>query len=113
MLQKFSWWFVVFGASMLVQLMGLTDQGTTFVCIHLSCTVLVWILGFWYVGYFKDALRFGKEIQTYVTIEAVLEVGFRIIATWGVTKLFDVNFAVAYQIMTFGQCLCVSHQNSN
>ena len=113
MLREFFWWFVFWGASILVQLMGVTDQGTAFVCIHLSCTILVWIVGVVYVGYFKEALRFGKEIQTYVTIEAVLEVVARIIATWGVTQLFDVNFAVAYQIITFGQCLCISHQSSN
>ena len=30
-------------------------------------------------------------------------------ATWGATKLFDVDFFVAYQIMSFGQqCFCDS-----
>lgn len=32
-------------------------------------------------------------------------------ATWGATKLFNVDFFVAYQIMSFGQVLCAPLKN--
>lgn len=34
--------------------------------------------------------------------------GIILFATWGATQLFNVDYFVTFQIMTFGQCLCPS-----
>ena len=39
--------------------------------------------------------------------------GIALFATWGATKLFDVDFFVTYQIMSFGQCLCTSSKKDD
>ena len=41
-----------------------------------------------------------------VAIVYAINLGICLFATWGATKLFPVDFAVAFQIMSFGQCLC-------
>ena len=39
-------------------------------------------------------------------------IAITLFATWGASKLFNVDFYVAFQIMSFGQCLCPSNKKS-
>ena len=58
---------------------------------------------------------FGEKIgfSFILAIVAAIIMGVTLFATWGATQLFDVEFTVAYQIMTFGQCLCGSSTKDN
>lgn len=108
MLKKFALWFIYFGLSFLVESFGWAEQGRAFLYIEcgaigLAIALLVLICLFCGSGALE---RLGLSIVV-VIIYAVF-VGITLFATWGATKLFDVDFFVAYQIMSFGQCLCSS-----
>ena len=102
-------WFVIFGLSFLVADWGWAEQGKAFLCIDLG------IVGFFALIIIVILLALGdgagqKIGLSFVSIVIfVIEIAIALFATWGATKLFDVDFYVAYQIMSFGQCLCVSN----
>lgn len=102
-LKKFALWFICFGLSFLVESFGWTEQGRAFLYIELGSVgliiaVLVLICLFGGTGALeKLGLSFILGI-----IYAIM-IGIALFATWGTTKLFDVDFFVAYQIMSFGQ----------
>ena len=100
MLKKFAIWFICFGLSFLVQNLGWAEQGKAFLYIHIGLNVLI-----------IAALSCGVSFIS-ILITAV-EIVITLFATWGATKLFNVDFYVAYQIMTFGQCLCKTNNSKN
>jgi len=113
MLTKFALWFICFGLSLLVQSWGWTEQGRAFLYIEcgtvgliIALLVLICLVG-------------GSGAIEKLGLSAVLVgiyaigIGIALFATWGATKLFDVDFFVAYQIMSFGQCLCNSSSNNS
>ena len=108
MLKKFALWFICFGLSFLVESFGWAEQGRAFFYIEIGSigliiTVLVLICLFGGTGALE---KLGMSF-ILVIIYAIIT-GIVLFATWGATKLFDVDFFVAYQIMSFGQCLCVN-----
>ena len=62
------------------------------------------------IAFREKALALGLSLGG--AIVAAIIVAVILFATWGATKLFDVDFFVAYQIMTFGSCLA-GNNNSN
>lgn len=106
MLRKFVWWFIIFGLSFLVQSFGWTDQGTAFIWIHLGGTGL--LIALVIILCLVAGSGIGEKLGLSIAIAIIYAImlGIVLLATWGATKLFPVDFAVAYQIMTFGQCLC-------
>lgn len=67
--------------------------------------------GIWFVCFGLSFLAesFGLASQGFAFLIIFLgTIGLIIFATWAATQLFDVDFYVAFQIMTFGQCLCTS-----
>lgn len=111
MIKKFIFWFVCFGLSFLVQAFGWTDQGTAFVWINIGTNVLVAL--FVIVVFAVAGSGLGEKLGLSVTVGVVTIVllGVVLFATWIATVLFPVDFAIAFQIMTFGQCL-VGDSNS-
>lgn len=116
MLKKFMVWFVVFALSFLVDTIGLAEQGKAFLFIHIGITVFI-ILCFIVIimaagiAYDSSAKANSISFLTLLTTFAVYAV--ILFATWVATKPFGVNFYVAYQIMTFGQCLCTDADDTN
>lgn len=108
MLKKFALFFIVFGLSFLVQSFGWTDQGRAFLYIELGAAGLI-ILAVVLIALFAgDGVGERLGIPVIAVIIYAVVIGIELFATWGATKLFDVDFFVAYQIMSFGQCLCGS-----
>lgn len=106
MLRKFADWFIFFGLSFLVQNLGWTDQGTAFMYIHLG-VMIVFLTGCFFAHLFSEDESCEKlGFSVIFALMSVGELGLTLAATWGATQLFGVEFTVAYQIMTFGQCLC-------
>ena len=113
MLKKFALWFICFGLSFLVESIGWTEQGKAFLFIDLGANGL--IIAFLIIACLFAFDSFGERIGLSV-IAAVLcgvEIVVILFATWVATKLFNVDYYVAFQIMTFGQCLCSSDKKKD
>ena len=113
MLKKFGLWFICFGLSFLVENFGWTEQGKAFMYIDLGVLGII-ILIFIFICLFDEsdlAERLGISILAIILYSVMI--GIVLIATWIATKLFNINFYVAYQIMTFGQCLCFNSKKED
>ena len=106
MLRKFALFFITFGLSFLVQSFGWTDQGTAFLWIDIGVTTLLIALIILICLLAGDGVGEKLGLSIIVAVIYAVELGICLFATWGATKLFNVDFAVAFQIMSFGQCLC-------
>lgn len=113
MLRKFALWFVCFGLSFLAQHIGWAEQGTAFVWINIGATLLLIAVIIVIALIAGDGIVEKAGLSFLVAIFTGIGLGITLFATWGATQLFDVNFTVAYQIMTFGQCLVTSSKKDN
>lgn len=116
MLKKFALWFICFGLSFLVQSWGWTEQGKAFLYINLGVSVLSVVALIAILIIAALANGFAAEAGGVSFLAVLITAGaiaITLFATWGATKLFDVDFYVAYQIMTFGQCLCTSNKKKD
>ena len=116
MVKKFVLWFISFGLSFLVASWGWTEQGKAFLFINLATTILLllFILVIFLISIFVgqcDLLISGLTFTTILLATGTIAIS--LFATWGATKLFDIDFFVAYQIMTFGQCLCPNNKKKD
>lgn len=112
MFKRFLGWFAVFGISYLIQALGWAEQGTAFVWLHFGCRTLFVVFLILFGGW-----MISKATHPVIAFPAVLimlaEVAVPLLATWAATAIFDINFGVAYQIMTFGQCLIANDSNKD
>ena len=108
MLKKIGFWLVVFGLSFLVRNFGWTEQGKAFLYIYLGAAALIAVI---LLIIYHSALGWAASI--FLILVTILSMALSLVASWGATKLFDVDFYVAYQIMTFGQCLVYSSNKNN
>ena len=108
MLKNFGIWFVCFGLSFLAENFGLASQGFAFLIIFLGTIglIIVFCIFCCIFGGFGLGERLG--IPLLLVLAYVVKIAIILFATWAATQLFDVDFYVAFQIMTFGQCLCTS-----
>ncbi len=118
MIKKFATWFIVFGLSFLVsEVFKWTEQGKAFIYIHLGgAIVIILVLAIILIiaGLVVREKKLKANISSLLLIlEAVGILAITLFATWGATKLFDVDFFITYQIMTFGQCLCTENKKKD
>ena len=113
MLKKFALWFVCFGLSFLVESWGWAEQGKAFLYIDLGAVGLILILAILILLFAGDGLgeRIGIPLIIVLVYAGIVVV--ILFATWAATQLFDVDYYVAFQIMTFGQCLCSSSKKED
>lgn len=109
MLKRLALFFVTFGLSFLVESLGWTDQGRAFLYIDLILVMLELLLALMIVLFDSFAKKIKCSLLTILIFVAGTAVS--LFATWGATKLFNVDFFVAYQIMSFGQVLCAPVKN--
>lgn len=117
MFKKYLHWFVCFGLSLFISdVLKWTTQGKAFLYVYLGGYVAIILISSLFVvelcltdGLIKKA-KIGSFLAILLTI---ILVGISLFATWGATKLFNIDFYVAYEIMTFGQCLCGTDLNEN
>lgn len=111
MLKRLALFFVTFGLSFLIESLGLTTQGRAYLCIDLTLKTVAYLLIVlvWIFAENSFAKKIGWSSLTILIFAASTVVS--LFATWGATKLFDVDFFVAYQIMSFGQVLCAPLKN--
>lgn len=112
MLKKFAVWFITFGLSFLVSdVFGWTEQGKAFLYINLGSAIII-VLFFTTLliiaGLTNRCAAEANGISFLLVLATTALLVIILFATWCATKLFNVDFYVAYQIMTFGQCLCTN-----
>lgn len=116
MFKKFALWFICFGLSFLAESWGWTEQGKAFMYINLGTSMLIVLIVLVIFAIAGAADGWAAEAGGYSFLALLITVGSLAIilfATWGATKLFNVDFYVAYQIMTFGQCLSGTSKKKN
>lgn len=117
MLRKFVVWFVYFGLSFLVSdVFGWTDQGRAFLHIYIgvgATIVAIHVLMFLIGGVVCKEKLAAIGYSTLTIVFLVIRVAIVLFATWAATKLFGVDYFVAFQIMTFGACLTTSSKEDD
>ena len=106
MLRKFAIFFITFGLSFLVQEWGCLPQAKAFMWLNIGANVLVLAIAI--IACLIAGKSLGEKLGYSIGLAIFYAISLAIVmlATWGATKLFTVDFFVAFQIMTFGQCLC-------
>lgn len=110
MLVKFAIWFACLDLSFLLESVGGPKQEKAFLSIYLviiGLFIALLNLVFIFVG---DGLGERIGIPLIATVIYGAEIAIILFATWGTTKLFNVDYYVAFQIMTFGKCLCFTNK---
>lgn len=118
MLEKFIAWFIAYGLScILSNILKELGQEQIFFYIYAGVPIILLIFEMRFATKEIDSIlkeigenESGDTVNGKITL--ILAIGFAfdfivvLIATWGVTAIFKLNFLVAYQIVTFGKCLC-------
>ncbi len=118
MLRKFIVWFIAYGLScILSNIFKELGQGQIFFYIYVGVPMILLMfemrfatkmIGFIAneVGERESADAASGAITLMLAIEFAIDFIVALIAAWGVIVLFKLSFFVAYQIVTFGKCLC-------
>ena len=115
-LKKFALWFICFGLSFFVEFLGFAEQGKAFLFINLGANILIIlvVIALLIISGIGNGLTVPfTGVSFLVVLVTAASIAFILFATWGATQLFDVDFYIAFQIMTFGQCLCSSSSNKS
>lgn len=105
MFRKFLIWFFCFGFSFLASTFGVAEQGKAFLYIDLGVDIFVFAFAILIILFPKyKSSDYDIEDVISICMHSLWIIIVSLIATWGASKLFRVDFFVAYQIMTFGQC---------
>lgn len=107
-------WFIYFGLSFLVQRWGWTEQGKAFLYIYTAVSIIILIainasvlvVGKAYRIPRKDSRKFLNANLIAVALYASA-----LLASWGATKIFNIDYYVAFQLLTLGSCLGTSKKN--
>ncbi len=113
MLKKFALWFATFGLSFLVSnVFAWIEQGKAFLYINIGSTVLnnlVAIVLLIIIGFNSDCILDASITALQALLITIGSAAFILLANWAISNLFNVGFFVTYQIITFGQCLCMEN----
>ena len=108
--------FICFVLSFLISnVFGWTEQGKAFLYINLGAGILITLLGIaiYIISCLDSGWTEGMNVISFIAILNIAgALAIILFATWVATKLFNIDFFVAYQIMTFGQCLCTDSKNN-
>lgn len=115
MLKKIALWVIAFALSHFVASLGWAEQGQAFMYIYLGAIIafiIVMILVVLVMGIASNEKAATGAISGIVIIATIFYVGVILIATWVATQIFNVDYFVVYQIMTFGQCIDFSSKDN-
>ncbi len=113
MLKKVALWFIYFGLSFLVESIGLAEQGKAFLFINFGVPGLIIALLILVCPFVGDGLEERIVIPVIAAVTYGAKIAITLFVTWVATKLFNVDYYVAFQIMAFGQCLCSSNKKDD
>ena len=113
MLKKFALWFTYFGLSFLLERCGVAEQGKVFMCLWLGTgilCVLITLVICVFVCIGKGDAAKANAISFLAILCAAGGIAIVLFATQVAAMIFNVDFYVAFQIMTFGKCLSNSNK---
>lgn len=114
MLKKFAFWFICFGVSFWVSdVLGWTEQGKAFFYINLGTGILAITVNLVIAGLASGNTAETNKISFRGVFAMAVALTIILFTTVGATKLFGIDFFVAYQLMTFGQCLCTDSKKKD
>ena len=110
--KKLAWgylvyWFAVWGISWILSMIwGIANQGNIFVWLHIGSILMYYFLLMimsLIVGGKGEKLQF-PFLQPSIVVLLII-VGLLI--SWGASQLYEVNFALAYQLVSLGQSMTI------
>lgn len=121
MLINFFVWFIEYGFSfLLANIFGGLEQGKMFYCIYFLVPIIPLTIRVVSLTIQIEQMSnlLGKEanhrvngrVTCIIALNVLKDVVVLIVVTWVITKIFYIDFFVAFQIITFGQCLCSTEQ---
>ena len=116
MLKKFAVWAIAFALSYFVASLGWAEQGEAFLYIYLGAQILLIIAIILIImigGAIVKEKMLAGGVSGIIILATIFIVAVTLLATWVATQLFNVDYFVVYQIMTFGQCLSGSSKSSS
>ena len=104
-------WFIFYGLSFFVSyIFSWTEQGKIFLFISLGmCFLIILVISVFIiiVRHFAVDIANKHGISFKIVFYALCFVIIILFMTYVVSKLFDIDFFVSYQVITLGQCLCI------
>lgn len=100
-------WFVVFGLSYLISMLSGGNQGTIFCWLYCLTTPIILLIIFLIMS------RITKiPVVAYIIALCfiVILIPVLLLLTLGVSKLFGISFAIAFEIITFIYCFINNKQ---
>ena len=101
MLKELIVWIISFIVSTVFSKYTGTEQGRLFIFIYIGSEVFLMVVG----CVILVALNAKKSIPVKEMIAYFVELAVTMAATWELSKIFSVNFYVAYQLISIGQIL--------
>ena len=101
MLKELIIWILSFIVSMVFSNFTGAEQGRLFIFIYIGSEVFLMVVG----CVILVALNAKKSIPVKEMIAYFVELAVTMAATWELSKIFSVNFYVAYQLISIGQIL--------
>ncbi len=101
MLKELIVWIISFIVSTVFSKYTGTEQGQLFICMYVGSEVFLMVVG----CVILVALNAKKSIPVKEMIAYFVELAVTMAATWELSKIFSVNFYVAYQLISIGQIL--------
>ena len=98
-------WLIIFGISFAIQSFGWTDQGTAFLWVYGGIYALIIVFGVLAMSSLGNSSVEKVGYTTIGLVAIIAQIAIIVFATWLATKLFNVSFAIAFQIMTFGAAI--------
>ena len=108
MIAKFVLWVISFAFSFPLSEIGMIEQGKIFLCMHIIASSV-----FFVVETFIHILKNDFSRPLVFDFVFILEIALTLIASWGVSKIFTIDFYVAYEIITLGKCICFNIRNKD
>ncbi len=105
MIKKFVWWFIVFALSFFAQNVGMAAQGIAFFYIHFGARAI--LLAIFTLLFFiaEDDFTTKIEVSSAFIILSAIALALVLFLPWVISKLFNVDFFLAYQIVSFISCV--------
>lgn len=112
MFKKFSRWLIIWIVSFIIQLLGIANQGVAFFWLDVGGIVLILIL-LLLIGVLGTKSFIAKIAATLgVGFITICIFGFSLFLTWLISFLFNIDFFITYQVVTFIQCLFKNKQQN-
>lgn len=113
MIGKFVWWFIAFALSFLAQSVGwAASQGVAFFYIYLFPKLFILAIFLFLCLFATDSFLSNISISFVFVIRCAIALALTLFLPWIISLLFNVDFYLAYQIVSFISC-AFNNRNRN